>query len=376
MTTEFHDRFIHTAVRKGYLDAGKVSHAMRLLHEAHAAGEETHLTQVLTSAGLLTEDQAVDIRRTMAQEGLPPRLDDYDILSRIGRGKTGTVYCARQRSLDRKVAVKILATHLAHDARYVERFLREARLAACLAHSNIVQVLDAGEWRDTRYIVMEYVAGRGLDKLIAAGEKLTEAQAVSILLQTARALQAAHARGIVHRDIKPANILLTPAGVAKLADFGIALAPGEEAESSGGTPYYASPEQIRNETVDTRSDIYSLGCALYHALTGRPPFDGRTVVETLRMHAESAAPDVRALRPDLSVRFGRLLSRMMAKRPDERFDSPDALIEAVEKLNAAAARDRSLTVLWILAFAMGAMVMVMLLMVVLAIAMKTGRHTL
>jgi serine/threonine-protein kinase len=376
MTTEFQDRLIHTAVRKGYLDAGQVAHALRLLREAQAGGREAHLGSVLVEAGLLTEEQALDVRRTMAQEGLPPRLDDYDILSRVGRGSTGAVYCARQRSLDRQVAVKILSSHLAADPRYVERFLREARLAARFAHSNIIQVFDVGQWRDTHYIVMEYVPGRGLDRLIGAGEKLTEAQAVSVLLQVGRALRAAQERGIVHRDIKPANILLTPSGVAKLADLGLALAPGEQAEQSCGTPYYASPEQIRNEAVDARSDIYSLGCALYHALTGRPPFDGRTVVETLRMHAETAAPDVRALRPDLSVRFGRLLSRMMAKRPAERFESPAALIEAVEKLSAAAARDRGLTVLWVLAFSMGAMVMIMLLLIVLAIAMKTGRHTL
>ncbi len=376
MTTEFQDRLIHTAVRKGYLDAAGAARALRLLREAERAGRSLSLDRALTEGGLLTEEQTLDVRRTMAQEGMPPRLDDYEILSRIGRGATGAVYCARQRSLDRRVAVKVLASHLATEPRYVARFLREARLAARMAHSNIVQVLDVGDWRDTHYIVMEYVAGSGLDRLIASGERLTEAQALSVLLQMAKALRAAESRGIVHRDIKPANILLTPAGAAKLGDFGLALAPGEEAEEAVGTPCYASPEQVRGELPDTRSDIYSLGCTLYHAVTGCPPFEGRTVAETLRLHAEAAAPDARAARPELSVRFGRLLSRMMAKRPQDRPASPEALIEAVEKFSADAARDRGLTVLWVLAIGMGATVMVMLLLIVLAIAMKTGRPAL
>ena len=383
---EFQDRLINVAVRKGYLDADNVHAALQWLKEEQSRGRNTPLQSILLQKRLLTREQWVDVRRTMAQEGIAPRLGDYEILSRIGRGSMGTVYRARQRGLDRIVALKVLASHLASNEEFVRRFLREARLAARVNHPNIVQVFDVGRWRTRHYIAMEFVRGRSLERMLAKTGPISEALAVSVALQVAAALEQAEARGIVHRDIKPGNILVTAQGVAKLADLGLALAAGESAEDNVGTPYYMSPEQARNDAnLDTRSDIYSLGCALFHAVTGRPPFEGAAALETARMHAELAPPDARAARPDLSEAFSAVLRRMMAKRTEDRYPTAAALATALEPLRAKPARspigagDRSLprpsriNALWFLAFGIAGIVLLVLLILLVASFMRGRR---
>ncbi len=332
MSTRFQDRLIHVALCKGYLDTERVREAFRGLAERRCTGRKLRLDHVLREMGLLTQEQLADVRRTMAREA-PPRLGDLEILSRIGAGAIGTVYRARQRRLDRIVAVKVLAGHLAHDEAFVRRFLREARLAARVSHPNVVQVYDVGRWRGSPHIVMEYVPGASLEQVIVREGRVSETLAASIGLQIGRAVQYASAHGLVHRDIKPANILLKEDGAAKLADLGLAMAPGEEAESRVGTPFYMSPEQARSDLMlDSRSDIYSLGCTLFRAVTGRVPFQGPTVAETLRMHAESPRPDAAALRPELSPDFCSTLRRMMAKQPEERYAGPAEFVAAIERL--------------------------------------------
>ena len=369
--SEFQDRLIEVALRKGYLDADKVQAALRMIQQEAQKGQARRLEQALLQKNFLSREQLVDIRRTMAQEGLHPRLDDFDILSRIGRGAMGTVYRARQRSLDRVVAIKLLASHLASNEQFVRRFVREARLAARVNHPSIVQVFDVGQWRGRHYIVMEYVQGRGLDRIIPSGGPLSEKRAASIAIQIAGALQQAEARGIVHRDIKPGNIVVTADGVAKLADLGLALARGEDSEENVGTPYYMSPEQARNDPdLDVRADIYSLGCTLFHAVTGRPPFEGATALETARMHAESPAPDARTYRADLSPAFSALLRRMMAKRPDDRFRDARELLAVLEKLEpdaGGAGRPKRGSLPcggWALAFAIALLVLLLLLIAI------------
>gem|GEM_PF-2506186 len=273
------------------------------------------------------------------------RVNDYDVISRIGRGGMGVVYLARQRSLDRPVALKVLASHLAAEPRYVARLLREARLAARLSHPNVVRVFDVGQWRETHYIVMEYIQGRSLDRLIRSGELLSESSAVGVLLQMADVLQAARQLGIVHRDIKPGNILLASDGAVKLADFGVACVAGEAAEPDVGTPYYLSPEQARSDPLlDIRADIYSLGCTLFHAMAGRPPYLGATTIATVTMHLDSPVPDIRELRLEVSAEFAALLRRMMAKLPQDR-PGPVELMEELRKMRerAAPSEDSRLT---------------------------------
>ena len=337
MSSEFHDRLIHVALRKGYLDAGKVRQVFQRLRVAKQKGRQARLHQVLLENRLVTREQLVDVRRTMAKEGIHVRLGDFEILSRIGRGAMGTVYCARQRSLGRVVALKVLASHLAVNEDFVQRFLREARMAVRLDHPNIVQVFDLGQRHGMHYIVMEYVAGSSLESVIESGERLSEERAVAIATQVAKALAHAEACGVVHRDIKPGNILLDEEGQVKLADMGLAIAVGEDSVETVGTPYYMSPEQARNDPdLDIRSDIYSLGCALYHALTGLLPYKGETAMETLRMHVESPTPEVSLLRLDISAGFSAMLRKMMAKEREERFEDSAALVAALGELRASA----------------------------------------
>jgi serine/threonine-protein kinase len=333
MGGHFQQKLVNIALEKGYLDAAKVSAALRLLKEAQARGRTVRLHEVLLENELLTREQLVNVRRAMARAGLKVRVGDYDILSRIGRGAMGTVYRARQRGLDRIVALKVLASHLAANEEFVARFLREARLAARIKHANIVQVFDVGEWRKTRYIAMEYVDGRTLEEIVTASGPISETLAVSVAYQIAAALEHTSAAGIVHRDIKPANILITPRGMAKLADLGVALVAGEPCEDNVGTPYYMAPEQARNEEdLDVRADIYSLGCSIYFAVAGRPPFEGSSALDTTRMHAESPAPDAAARRPELSAAFTKILEQMMAKQRVDRFRSPAKLVAALAEL--------------------------------------------
>lgn len=335
MGSHFSDRLLRTALRKGYLDRNRVAAARKLMRGERAAGGRPRLHRILLRYNLLTRAQLLDIRRTMARQGMPMRVGDFDIISRLGRGAAGAVYRARQRSLDREVAIKILAGPLAADGELVERFLHEARAAAQICHPNVVQVYDVGRTQHTRYIVMEYVRGPTLDRVLRAEGPISEERAVAIGVQAARALVTTEGAGIVHRDIKPANIIVTPSGTAKLADLGLALVPGETVEHSAGTPYYMAPEQARGQAdLDTRADIYALGCTLFHAVTGRAPYRGRTAAETLRMHAEAAVPDAGDARParagaPLSPAFRATLKRMMAKAPDARFATAADLLAAL-----------------------------------------------
>jgi serine/threonine-protein kinase len=368
MTTEFQDRLIQIALRKEYLTPEQVQAALERLARVPADGSHVRLHRLLLETGALTRDQLVDVRRTMAREGVHPRVADFYVLSRIGRGTTGTVYRAHDRKLDRAVALKLLASHLAADPKYVERFLREARLAARINHPNVVQVFDVGQWRGTHYIVMEHVEGRSLERIISDDGPLDEPAAVRTALGVAEALRAAATKGVVHRDIKPGNVLIRKDGTVKLADLGLAVAAGEAGEDGVGTPYYMSPEQARNASdIDTRSDIYSLGCTLYHAVTGRPPFKGTSAYETLRLHVEASRPNPRALRPDISPAFAAALRRMTAIRPRDRFQSPDELSEALEPLLSPRSQRRSERLLWMLGILAAVIALVLILLTCVAL---------
>jgi len=256
----------------------------------------------------------------------------------------GAVYKARQRSMDRIVAVKVLKPVLARDAEYVGRFWREARAAARLSHPNIVLAIDAGEDQGFYYFAMEYVDGHTVSLLLKAGP-LDESAAFRIALQVAQALEYAwtHER-IVHRDIKPGNLIITSNGTAKLADLGLAheadLA-GEEVSTEGGkilgTPSYMSPEQIRRGELDVRSDLYSLGASLFHMVTGRPPFEGADSKTVLAKHVYEPPPDPRKVCPQLSEGAARIILRLLAKERDDRYPTAQALVADIEALLAAPA---------------------------------------
>lgn len=249
------------------------------------------------------------------------KIAGFELLSKIGQGGMGAVYRARQLSMERVVAVKILPPELARDPLFVQQFLREARSAGQLDHPNIVRALDVGEADGYYYFAMEYIEGESAAARLARGERFSPLEVASIGEQIARALDHAWHRGILHRDIKPGNILINRHGVAKLADFGLARRISDTAEGTRaeGTPLYISPEQATGKgAIDVRSDIYSLGATLYHMLCGQTPFTGRTHAEIIRQHLHVPATPPHERFADLPRPLSDLLTRTLAKDPSLR----------------------------------------------------------
>ncbi len=266
-------------------------------------------------------------------------LDNYIILDRIGQGGMGIVYKARHRVLERIVALKVLPTSVTRDPNAVKRFHREVQAASKLHHANIVTAFDAGHDKSVHFLVMEFVDGSDLSRLVKDRGPLPVGVAVACVLQAARGLAHAHSVGIVHRDIKPSNLLLDKTGVVKILDMGLARfsdnasTPGTNVEITlpgfvFGTCDFMAPEQAMNSAkTDARSDIYSLGCTLYYLLTGKPMYPGDTAMEKLVAHREDAIPPLRKARPEVSRSLEAIFQRMVAKTADRRYASADEVID-------------------------------------------------
>ena len=255
----------------------------------------------------------------------------------IGTGGMADVYIAQDQRLSREVAIKILRSDLAKDPSFVARFRKEARAAAGLNHPAIVAVYDSGE-DPAPYIVMELVSGRTLRDIVHNGERLPLQRALEIAEGILTGLEFSHARQIVHRDIKPANVMITDSGDVKVMDFGIARAMddlGATLTSTWnvvGTAQYLSPEQAVGEPADLRSDIYSTGCLLFELLTGQPPFSGETPVSIAFQHASSIAPLVRTIQPDLPEGIETVLAVALSKKPEDRYQSAQAMLDDIVKV--------------------------------------------
>ncbi len=272
-------------------------------------------------------------------------LRGYEVLERIGRGGMGTVFMARQVSLERLVALKLLSPELMKDPAFVARFLEEARSAARLNHPSIVMVYDIDEvdldGRRFVYYSMEYMAGGSVEDLLHREKRLDPARAIDIVLQTAEGLLYAERVGIVHRDIKPGNLMIHESGAVKIGDLGIAAqasGAGSMASQRGGvsgSPHYMSPEQARGLDLDSRADIYSLGSSLFQMLAGHPPFSGADVREVVLKHLKEAPPDLAVVCPDLPPFLAPLVGKMLEKERDRRFANPRQLIASIEKAKAA-----------------------------------------
>ncbi len=259
--------------------------------------------------------------------------DRYEIISKIGTGGMSDVYKAKDHTLGRFVAIKVLKPEFSEDVNFVTKFRTEAQSAAGLEHPNIVNIYDVGSENGMHYIVMEYVEGITLKTYIEKKGQLTFKETVSIAIQVARGIEAAHNKGIIHRDIKPQNIIISTEGKVKVTDFGIARAASSNTISADvmGSVHYASPEQARNGFVDGKSDIYSLGIVMYEMVTGRVPFDGDTTVAVAIQHLQEEIVAPSAYAPNLPISMEKIILKCTQKNPDRRYESMTALLADLRK---------------------------------------------
>ena len=324
-------------VEQNLATSEEVAECMTELRRLTGESSQTTLARLMLDKGVITERQLKRLADSFEVYRPATQIPGYRILSWLGAGAMARGCKARQLSLDRLVAVKILPKRYSENPEYVERFYKEGRAAAKLNHPNIVQAIDVGEAGGYHYFVMEYVEGRTLYDDLTKGKVFSEAEALRIILQIARALAHAHQRGLIHRDVKPKNIMITRDGAAKLADMGLArLAADEQAAQAEagrafGTPYYIAPEQIRGEVdIDFRADIYSLGATLYHLVTGRVPFEGPTPAAVMHKHLKEPLTPPDHVNTSLSVGLGEVVEVMMAKQREDRYPSTKDLLLDLE----------------------------------------------
>ncbi|HEX3869881.1 MAG TPA: serine/threonine-protein kinase [Pirellulales bacterium] len=321
------------------LDESEFKAAIAALPAANRASPEA-LLKSLVASGKLTQFQASNL---LQGRGKALVFGEYLVLDKIGAGGMGQVYRARHRRMKRVVAVKVLPPASVKTPEAVKRFQREVEAAARLLHPNIVAAFDAGEANGLHFLVMEYVEGRDLSAILKANGPLPIDQAIECLRQAACGLAYAHAEGIVHRDIKPANLLLDKKGTVKILDMGLARfdeigvksdAVKEGLTQSGqvmGTVDYMAPEQAADtHAADHRSDIYSLGCSFYRMLTGENVYGGDSVVKKIIAHMTEPTPSLIAKRPDVPPAIDAIFQTMVAKQPQDRYQSAAQLVAEIE----------------------------------------------
>lgn len=289
--------------------------------------DSDQLADRLIQAGLLTEWQCSKLREGRHKGFF---LGKYKLLGHLGTGGMSSVYLGEHTLLNRRVAIKVLPQSRIKDSSYLPRFYREARAAAAVDHPNIVRAYDVDNERDNHYLVMEYVEGRDLQATVKQDGPLAFHVAANYTMQAARGLEHAHEAGLVHRDIKPGNLLVDLKGVVKVLDLGLARFTDDDKSSLTiahdenvlGTADYLAPEQsINSHTADLRADIYSLGCTLYFMLMGHPPFPEGTLAQRLMKHHTEEPASVLSKRPDAPADLLQILSKMMAKKPKERYQT-------------------------------------------------------
>ena len=330
MTLTLED-FVSTLEGSGLLGPGQLDALIGELGGGRPVTDPIALAEALVAQGILTDWQA-DKLLSGVQKGF--FLGKHKLLRHLAQGGMSSVYEAEHQLMHRRVALKVLPKSLAGESGYLERFYREARALARLDHPNIVRGFDVGQDGDHHYLVMEFIDGLNLEELVQARGPLPLEEAAEMIRQTALGLQHAHEAGFVHRDIKPSNLKLEAGGVVKILDLGLVrprlLENDQEAsltrlhdEKVFGTIDYLSPEQaVDSHAVDIRSDVYSLGCTLYFLLSGSPPFPQGTLAERLLAHQMRLPARIVDLRPDAPESLDRIVSRMMEKRPEDRYATP------------------------------------------------------
>jgi len=302
--------------------------------------KQKSLANLLIAEGLVTQNQIDRLKPELEERRAGAQIPGYQIIKQLGAGAMARVFLAKQISLDRMVAIKVLPQKFTNNPDFVARFYAEGKAAAKLNHPNIVQAFDVGKSGDYHYFVMEFVDGRTVFDDITEAGVYAEDDAVRIGIECAKALDHAHQQGFIHRDVKPKNIMMANAdNRSKLADMGLARALSDveaaeaEAGKAYGTPYYISPEQIRGEVdVDARVDIYSLGATLYHMVTGQVPFDGANPSTVMHKHLKNALIPPDHLNKELSSGISEVIEVCMAKDRTKRYASAADLLEDLQSI--------------------------------------------
>jgi serine/threonine protein kinase len=329
-------QFWQTAVQGGLVVPAKLEECWQAIPTEKRTPDamDRRLARQTVNAGLLTLWQAQQILAGR-QNGL--RIDRYLILDQIGHGGMGRVYLARDTRLRRLVAVKVLSRDRIGNPRAVSRFRREAKLGAQLQHENLIRVYDEGDIGGMPYLVMEYITGKTVSQMISEQGRLPPAEAAELGRQVALGLEHLHQKDLLHRDVNPANILVDQEGIAKLTDLGLAIDLTDEEDivtrdgATVGTFDYISPEQARNpRQIDTRSDLYSLGCTLYHMIAGRVPFPAPSLPEKLFAHQSTNPEPLRSFVPEIPEGLEAVVATLMNKRPEDRYSRPAAAARGLE----------------------------------------------
>lgn len=311
----------------------EVQECQEILRKRAIEENPTTLEECLLELGYLTKSQSKRVSNSLDEVRPSHQIPGFQMLDKLGAGAMAVVFKAKQLSLDRMVAIKVLPKRLSENPEYVDRFYKEGRAAAKLNHNNIVQAIDVGEANGMHYFVMEYVKGKTVYDDLSKGQAYPENEALDIINQIAEALEHAHERGLIHRDVKPKNIMITEEGTGKLADMGLAREASDQAAAMSeqgrayGTPYYIAPEQIRGEVnIDFRVDVYSLGATLYHMVTGKVPFDASTPSAVMHRHLKETLVPPDHLNSALSVGLSEVVEVMMAKKKTDRYNSVNELL--------------------------------------------------
>jgi serine/threonine-protein kinase len=332
--TSYDTVFGKMALEEGLCSDAELKHAVEELKK-RSKTNPTILKNLMIEMGCITAPQAERLKQAIKKsKDAAHQIPGYQILGKLGAGAMAVVYKAKQMSLNRTVAIKVLPKRFTENPEYVQRFYKEGQAAGKLNHNNIVQAIDVGEAGGYHYFVMEYVEGKTIYDDLAAGKVFSEEEALDIIIQVARALNHAHKNGLIHRDVKPKNIMINTEGVVKLADMGLARATTDieaaqsEAGKAYGTPYYISPEQIRGKIdIDERADIYGLGATLYHMVTGRVPFMAEDPSDVMRKHLKEQLIPPDHINTSLSGGLSEVIEVMMAKNKEDRYDSCEELLE-------------------------------------------------
>ncbi|MHC4114014.1 MAG: serine/threonine protein kinase [Planctomycetota bacterium] len=339
--TNYGTIFGRTAVEQGLCTETELQHCLEEL-KGRRKDAPVILHDLMIQLGYLTKSQAERLKASVREtKAATHQIPGYKVLGRLGKGAMAVVYRAKQISLNREVAIKVLPKRFSENPEYVERFYKEGQAAAKLNHNNIVQAFDVGEAGGYHYFVMEYVKGKTLYEDLAASKVFSEEEALDIIVQVSHALNHAHNCGLIHRDVKPKNIMINSEGVVKLADMGLARETADieaaqtEAGKAYGTPYYIAPEQIRGSVdIDERADIYGLGATFYHLVTGRVPFMADDPNDVMRKHLKEPLIPPDHINTSLSAGVSEVIEVMMAKDKEDRYKNMAEVLEDLEAIQS------------------------------------------